>query len=409
MVKKDIVPKMRFRCFRDEWKECRFSDIYTKNYGGGTPSTKNKDYWYNGTLPWYQSSDLIEGKLVNKKINKKITIEAINETSAKKVPGGSIAIVTRVGVGKLSFIDFDYSTSQDFMSISGLKVNDMYAVYLIYRLMYHLKNRLQGTSIKGITKSELDNQKLLITRNDLEQKKIGSFFTKTDKLIGLQIQKLEQLKKLKKGYLQKIFPQEEESLPRLRFSGFSGEWEEEKMGSIAKIYRGASPRPIKDKKWFDDNSKVGWIRISDVTCQHGRITKLSQHLSKEGQKKTRVLKESHLLLSIAASVGKPVINYVETGVHDGFLIFDDPQFNIDYMYYFLEYYQNRWDKFGQPGSQVNLNSEIVKSLSLFLPDLDEQKKIALFIKSIDQMVENQTNKIDVLKQQKKAYLQKMFI
>lgn len=110
----------------------------------------------------------------------------------------------------------------------------------------------------------------------------------------------------------------DKKVPDIRFKGFSGEWEEKALGELAEIVRGASPRPIEDPKWFDSQSSVGWLRIRDVTEQDGRIHYLEQKISKLGQEKTRVLYEKHLLLSIAASVGKPVINYVDTGVHDGF-------------------------------------------------------------------------------------------
>ena len=59
--------------------------------------------------------------------------------------------------------------------------------------------------------------------------------------------------------------------PRIRFRGFTEDWEQRKLGDLAEIVRGASPRPISDSKWFDNNSDVGWLRISDVTAQDGRI------------------------------------------------------------------------------------------------------------------------------------------
>ncbi|WKN28457.1 restriction endonuclease subunit S [Apilactobacillus kunkeei] len=200
----------------------------------------------------------------------------------------------------------------------------------------------------------------------------------------------------------------ETNVPRLRFRKFDDEWNSEKLGELSDIVRGASPRPIKDKRWFSDTSEIGWIRISDVTSQNGKIRELAQHLSEEGQKKTRVLKSPHLLLSIAASVGKPVINYVPTGVHDGFLIFKNPKFNINYMYSYLDYFQNQWNKFGQPGSQVNLNSDLVKSLILYLPNKDEQDKISVFVSKMDKLIELQTQKLEQLKKLKQGYLQKMF-
>ena len=125
---------------------------------------------------------------------------------------------------------------------------------------------------------------------------------------------------------------EKAKVPAIRFKGFTDAWEQRKLGDLADIVRGASPRPIKDPKWFDIESDIGWLRISDVTEQDGRIHFLEQRISVAGQEKTRVLTEPHLLLSIAATVGKPLINYVSTGVHDGFLIFQNPVFERECMF-----------------------------------------------------------------------------
>ena len=158
------------------------------------------------------------------------------------------------------------------------------------------------------------------------------------------------------------------------------------MGEIADIVRGASPRPIKDPIWFNDESIIGWLRISDVTEQDGRIHFLEQRLSEAGQEKTRLLNEPHLLLSIAATVGKPVINYVQTGVHDGFLIFLNPKFDQEFMFQWLEMFRPQWQKFGQPGSQVNLNSDLVKNKDIMLPSGSEQIKIGNFFKNLDNLI-----------------------
>ncbi|MCP8848503.1 restriction endonuclease subunit S [Latilactobacillus curvatus] len=185
-------------------------------------------------------------------------------------------------------------------------------------------------------------------------------------------------------------------------------WEERKLGDLANIVRGASPRPIQDPKWFDKDSDIGWLRISDVTEQEGRIRHLDQRISKLGQEKTRVLIEPHLLLSIAATVGKPLVNYVKTGVHDGFLIFLNPLFEREFMFQWLDMFRPNWKKYGQPGSQVNLNSELVRSQEIPIPILEEQEKIGSFFKQIDDTIALHQRKLDLLKEQKKGYLQKMF-
>jgi type I restriction enzyme S subunit len=180
------------------------------------------------------------------------------------------------------------------------------------------------------------------------------------------------------------------------------------LGEVSDIVRGSSPRPISDSKWFDTNSKVGWLRISDVTSQQGRIKKLDQHLSKLGEEKTRVLLSPHLLLSIAASVGYPVINYVPTGVHDGFLIFKNPKFQLNYGFYWLQNNKNKWQKYGQPGSQVNLNSSIVENAKIFLPNNNEQSKIIALLLRIDKMLALQQRKLNELKEVKKTLLSQLF-
>jgi type I restriction enzyme S subunit len=169
------------------------------------------------------------------------------------------------------------------------------------------------------------------------------------------------------------------------------------LGEVADIVRGASPRPIKDPKWFDNKSDIGWLRISDVTEQDGRIHFLEQRLSILGQEKTRVLTDEHLLLSIAATVGKPLINYVPTGVHDGFLIFMNPIFEREFMFQWLEMFLPKWSKYGQPGSQVNLNSELVKNKEIMLANNIEQNKIGDVFKNIDNLITLHQRKCEKLK------------
>lgn len=196
--------------------------------------------------------------------------------------------------------------------------------------------------------------------------------------------------------------------PRIRFRGFTEDWEQRKLGDLAEIVRGASPRPISDSKWFDNNSDVGWLRISDVTAQDGRIQYLEQKISKLGQDKTRVVKTPHLLLSIAATVGKPVINYVPTGVHDGFLIFLNPKFNILYAFWWLEIFREEWNKYGQPGSQVNLNFDLVKNQVINIPNEKEQEKISSFLEALDRIITLHQCKLKKLNLAKKSLLQKLF-
>ena len=322
----------------------------------------------------------------------------------------SIVLVTRVGVGKVAVINQEFTTSQDFLSLSDFDGSDIkFLAYQLYRLMQENAKVLQGTSIKGITKTELIEQSISIPSSGQEQNLISNVLSKIDSIITLHQCKLKKLNLAKKSLLQKLFPRNGSQIPGVRFKGFTDAWEQRKLGDLAEIVRGASPRPISDSKWFDNNSDVGWLRISDVTAQDGRIQYLEQKISKLGQDKTRVVKTPHLLLSIAATVGKPVINYVPTGVHDGFLIFLNPKFNILYAFWWLEIFREEWNKYGQPGSQVNLNSDLVKNQVINIPNEKEQEKISSFLEALDRIITLHQRKLERLQEVKKGLLQKMFV
>lgn len=194
------VPEKRFPGFTDDWEQRKVSDLAEKTYGGGTPTTSNEAYW-NGDIPWIQSSDVVDGKLLGVEPRKWITQGGLNNSAAQLIPENSIAIITRVGVGKLAFMPYSYATSQDFLSLSKLNVEPFFAVYACYKKLQSELNAVQGTSIKGITKDELLAKSIMVPRY-AEQQQIGAFFKQLDKLITLHQRKLDEMKKQKKALMQ---------------------------------------------------------------------------------------------------------------------------------------------------------------------------------------------------------------
>jgi type I restriction enzyme S subunit len=401
-------PEIRFAGFTDAWEQRAVREIAEQTYGGGTPKTSVSEYW-TGDIPWIQSSDLTENEVCGVVPRKHISSSGIIASTTKLIPKNSIAIITRVGVGKLALMPYCYASSQDFLSLSRLKINAQFAAYSLYKKLRGELHIVQGTSIKGITKEELISKAIMVPCQTDEQYCIGKLFTDLDRLITLHQREYDNTVNIKKAMLEKMFPKEGADRPEIRFAGFTDAWEQRKLGDMADIVRGASPRPIKDPKWFDDKSDIGWLRISDVTEQDGRIYHLEQRISELGQEKTRVLTEVHILLSIAATVGKPLINYVKTGVHDGFLIFQNPKFDREFMFQWLEMFRPKWQKYGQPGSQVNLNSDLVKSKDIMLPNEKEQRQIGELFANLDRLITLHQRELKKLQNIKKALLEKMFV
>ena len=198
-------PEIRFKGFTDAWEQRKLDDIAKIKTGGGTPKTANSEYW-SGNIPWIQSSDLVEGDIVHVNINKFINNNALKNSAAKLISRDSIALVTRVGVGKVAVINQDFTTSQDFLSLSDFDGSDIkFLAYQLYRLMQENAKVLQGTSIKGITKTELIEQSISIPSSSQEQNLISNVLSKIDSIITLHQCKLDKLQDVKKGLLQKMF------------------------------------------------------------------------------------------------------------------------------------------------------------------------------------------------------------
>lgn len=196
-------PEIRFKGFTDPWEQRKVSDLAEKTYGGGTPTTSNEAYW-NGDIPWIQSSDVVDSRLLGVEPRKWITQDGLNNSAAQLIPGNSIAIITRVGVGKLAFMPYSYATSQDFLSLSKLNAEPLFTVYACYKKLQSELNAVQGTSIKGITKDELLAKNIMVPRY-AEQQQIGAFFKQFDNLITLHQRELEKLQNIKKSMLEKMF------------------------------------------------------------------------------------------------------------------------------------------------------------------------------------------------------------
>ena len=179
------IPGVRFKGFTDAWEQRKLDDIAKIKTGGGTPKTANPEYW-SGNIPWIQSSDLVEGDIVHVNINKFINNNALKNSAAKLISRDSIALVTRVGVGKVAVINQDFTTSQDFLSLSDFDGSDIkFLAYQLYRLMQENAKVLQGTSIKGITKTELIEQSISIPSSGQEQNLISAVLSKIDSIITL--------------------------------------------------------------------------------------------------------------------------------------------------------------------------------------------------------------------------------
>ncbi|ETD09130.1 MAG: restriction endonuclease subunit S [Staphylococcus aureus] len=405
-TQKKNVPELRFPEFEGEWKDVKFVSIFQE------VSNKTSD------LAKYPLFSLTVEKGITPKTERYKRDFLVKKSDNFKIvePRDIVYNPMNVTLGAIDLSKYNYdialsgyyhvmkiinSFNPDFIS-NFLKTEKMIIHYKkIATGSLMEKQRVHFSEFKNIIKKFPTNK---------EQQKIGDFFSKLDRQIELQVQKLELLQQQKKGYMQKIFSQE------LRFKDENGEdypdWKEKKLGDITEqsMYGiGASATR------FD--SKNIYIRITDIDEKSRKLNYQNLTTPDELNNKYKLKRNDILFARTGASTGKSYIHKEEKDIYNyyfaGFLIkFEiDEQNNPLFIYQFtLTSKFNKWVKVmsvrsGQPG----INSEEYAKLPLVLPNKLEQQKIAEFLDRFDQQIELEKQKIEILQQQKKGLLQSMFI
>ena len=187
---------------KPSWEKSALHDI-ASFCGGGTPSKDVSSYW-DGEIGWISSSDIQEEWIDDISVTRRITKKAIDNSATKLCPEGTIAIVSRVGVGKVAIIPESLCTSQDFTNITSITGNTHYMAYQIAFRMKLEAMKTQGTSIKGVTADTIKSMVLDIPPLE-EQKKIADMLTAFDSYIKRAVYELNLFLTMKKALLQQLF------------------------------------------------------------------------------------------------------------------------------------------------------------------------------------------------------------
>ena len=369
-----VVFSLLFATSTFSWEQRKVSDLAEKTYGGGTPTTSNEAYW-NGDIPWIQSSDVVDGKLLGVEPRKWITQDGLNNSAAQLIPGNSIAIITRVGVGKLAFMPYSYATSQDFLSLSKLNAEPLFTVYACYKKLQSELNAVQGTSIKGITKDELLAKNIMVPRY-AEQQQIGAFFKQLDNLITLHQRECISFT----GRADRL-------ILTANKKRTTSSWEQRKLGDVVKeIIR---------------NDPESEAPIMMITANNGFIEQSERYAfnnAGESLKKYILLKKGELAYNHGASKLRPYGSCFALTTAENARIpfvyhcFSAENQNAEFMSIELNgaEIENQLRKIVSSGARMdgllNISFDEYTSVSVLLPGTEEQDCIADFFRHLDNLI-----------------------
>lgn len=296
-------------------------------------------------------------------------------------------------------------------------------VFECFRIKEGNKNYIEQVFISGFLNRQLskkinhgvrDDGLLNLTGEDFyksyiiipplpEQEKIAEILQTQDKVIELQQKKIDELKRLKKGYLSKMFPKKGCNVPEIRFPGFTDAWEQRKLGELGTITTGNTPSTSIPDYYSDDG--IVWVTPTDI-CEN--ITfESARKLSDLGQQVGRVVPKNTILVTCIASIGKNTM-LGNTGSFNQQINGLTPNEN-KYDPYFLLTESALWSAkmkgSAAAGTMQIVNRTEFSELKTWLPSLIEQQAIGAFFKQLDHLITLHQRKCDEEKQKKKALMQ----
>ncbi|EIQ0577678.1 restriction endonuclease subunit S [Staphylococcus pseudintermedius] len=407
------VPDLRFPEFEGEWEEKKLGEFV--DFGKGKLLGK-KDLSEGGKYPCILYGELYTkyGAIINsiqsrtnvnpdklKKAEKnQVLIPSSGETVEDIATASAIDVNEDVYIGGDLNILTPKKDDGKFISLSLNSVNK-----------WNVSRFAQGKTVVHLYNNDLKKLKVNLPIQFEEQKKIGDFFSKLDRQIELEEQKLVLLEEQKKGYMQKIFSQE------LRFKDDNGndypEWEEKKLKEIGEISSGVGF----PEKYQGGKIGIPFFKVSDMNLPSNQfiMKKANNYVNNQliVENKWKVI--TNVPAVIFAKVGAAIMLNRKRIVMEPFLI-DNNSMSYSFSMRHWDakfgnvYFQTlNLPKYAQVGALPSYNSKDIGSIIVNLPTLREQTEIGEFFNKFTKLIEKQSRKVELLKQRKKGLLQKMFV
>ena len=412
MNERKTLPNIRFRNFKDEWKLVYLGDIGFFKSGIGFPRSEQGG---KKGIPFYKVSDLGVGfKLELAKSKNYVTDEQIRNNKWKVIDPTKNGAVVFAKIGAAIFLNRKRMVKRPFLIDNNLmayimsdKVNREFVMNILQ--MINFSDFSQVGAIPSINSEELKKIKVRLPKEILQQQKIGDFFTKLDKLLDLQQQKIDKLELLKKALLQKLFPKHDAKIPELRFKGFEDVWRKHRLKEVSKIIGGGTPDTKNPKYW---NGNINWFSPNEIgnspyaVSSHKKITDLG--LKKSSAKLHPA--EKTILFTSRAGIGDMAILTTPAATNQGF---QSLELNNNVDSYFVYSYgfeiKKKADRLASGSTFLEISKNEMEKITLMFPSEQEQQKIGNLLSKVDQLIELENKKLQNLQQVKKCLLQNMFV
>lgn len=396
------VPKLRFPGFTEDWEQRKLGEVFIEY--------SEKKHEELPPLTIIQGT----GTILRDKSDRQLQYDRKSLSGYKMVKKDDFIVHLRSFEGGLEKANSDGIISPAYHTFHGDNTDSRF-YYPFFRsrrfidvlLKPHVYGIRDGKSI------DIEGMKSILIPAPTyeEQKMIGSYMESLDNLITLHQRKLENLKEMKKGLLQKMFPKNNEKVPELRFPGFTEDWEQRKLGEVATYRRGSFPQPYGKREWYDGNGAMPFVQVADVSDEMNLVEDTKQKISILAQPMSVFAKQNSVLVTLQGSIGRVAIMQYEAFVDRTILIFEKYKVEVDKTFWAYIIKQKFIDEARKaPGGTIKtITKEALSDFDLSIPKYQEQKQIGTYLRNLDHLITLHQRKLDNLKELKKGLLQQMFV
>lgn len=414
-------PKIRFKGYQEDWEQRKLGDIYG-SIGNAFVGTATPYYAEQGHF--YLESNNVKDGQINHNSEIFINDEFYEKQKDKWLHTGDMVMVQSGHVGHAAVIPEELDNTAAHALIMFRNPKEKIEPYFLNyeyqtdKAKKKIENITTGNTIKHILASDMQEFVVDVPKYE-EQKVIASYFCNIDRLITLHQRKCEEMKTLKKYMLQKMFPQNGQSVPQIRFSGFTEDWEQRKVTELLKnsssaMKIGPFGSALKKEYFVEEGIKV----YAQENAFTGDFSMGDYYITEDKYKelKSCELYPGDLVISMMGTIGACAIfpKNAEKGIMNSHLL--RLQFNNEvipeYIMYLLRdsvLIRKQIDRLSVGSIMSGLSSSVVKKLVFPIPKLAEQKRIVEYLDSIDRLITLHQQKCDELRNIKKFMLQNMFI
>ncbi|HFD1606129.1 TPA: restriction endonuclease subunit S [Enterococcus faecium Ef_aus0101] len=415
----DTQPEIRFPGFTEDWEQRKLSELATMNARIGWQNLRTSEFLDKGDYMLITGTDFKDGAIDYSNIHY-VERERFEQDKKIQISNGSILITKDGTLGKIAYVEGLTMPATLNAGVFNVRVKENLAIDSRY-LFHYLKapfllkfadQRSTGGTIKHLNQNVLVEFPIPLPSLE-EQHKVAGLLSNFDNTIALHQRKLDLLKETKKGFLQKMFPKNGAKVPEIRFPGFTEDWEERKLSEVAN-HRGGTAI----EKYFKEDGKYKVISIGSYGLDSKYVDQNIRAVSNEVTD-SRVVRNGELTMVLndktanGTIIGRSLLieednKYVINQRNE--IISPKENFDSNFAYTILNGpFRESVKRIVQGGTQIYVNYPAVSNLVLKLPDVEEQKKIGLFFKQLDDTIALHQRKLDLLKETKKGFLQKMFV